>query len=127
MGDDSRESYRRDSILETLVITANRHDFELDLILTVDGKAVTGSLISATDYLEGLGSLFEQRTDEHSAKLSERFYEASKGAGDHGTAAFIHLENVYIEGEKAAVSALWRGRLDQVSGFVIGKPDRRTQ
>ncbi|MTH55386.1 gas vesicle protein GvpU [Bacillus mangrovi] len=125
--EDEREFSRRDSILETLVITANRHDFKLDLILTVDGKTVNGCLISASDYLKGLGELFEHREGEHSAKLSARFREAGKGARDHETASFIHLTNVTIDGETAAASAYWRGRLDRVSGFVIGKPVKRIQ
>ncbi|MDR0137813.1 gas vesicle accessory protein GvpU [Metabacillus idriensis] len=115
-----RHENRQDPVLETLVITANHHDIKVNLLLTVDGVLVSGAIISAKEYLMECGKRFEKNEDDEAKLLSEKFYEASKGAGDHKAAAYIHLKNVQIKGNQVPSSSYWRCRIDDVSGFVIG-------
>lgn len=115
-----RHENHQDPVLETLVITANHHDIKVNLLLTVDGVLVSGTMISAKEYLMECGKRFEKIEDDEAKLLSQKFYEASKGAGDHKSAAYVHLKNVQIKGNQVPSSSYWRCRIDEVSGFVIG-------
>ncbi|MDX8292134.1 gas vesicle accessory protein GvpU [Metabacillus indicus] len=117
---DVRHESCQDPVLETLVITANHHDIEVNLLLTVDGFLVSGAIISAKEYLLKCGKQFEKNVDDKAKILSEKFYEASKRAEDHKAATYIHLKNVQIKGKQVSASSYWRCRIEDVRGFVIG-------
>ncbi|MGG4491223.1 GvpL/GvpF family gas vesicle protein [Metabacillus idriensis] len=72
------------------------------------------------EYLMECGKRFENNEDDEAKLLSEKFYEASKGAGDHKAAVYIHLKNVQIKGSQVPSSSYLRCRIEDVSGFVIG-------
>ncbi|MFY4776283.1 gas vesicle accessory protein GvpU [Metabacillus sp. RGM 3146] len=114
-----------DPILEAYIVAANHDDFTLDITLSVNGLLVSGTLISAWEYFDKLSALFEKGTSI-SRDLSERFKKASELGRNSNSTAFIHLKDtrIFCGDENPTPSGsvfLWRGKLDQVDGFFIGK------
>ncbi|SIS42679.1 gas vesicle accessory protein GvpU [Salimicrobium flavidum] len=115
-----------DDILETYVKTANHHDFSIDLTLQMKGALVTGTLTSAYDYLSSTSHLFENG-DDVSQEISEKFEEAAEGTKnqEHDHYSFIHLKDAKIYVADSATpeegGVYWRGRLDQVDAYFLGK------
>ncbi len=119
----------KDSILEFFAQAANKHDFSLDITLNINGAVVSGTTISAKEYFESLSENFEDG-NEIAQKLSEQLQEAGQsienGNGGTDSVNFLHLKNakVYCGDSKPTPSKgkiLWRGSLDQVNGFFLGK------
>lgn len=117
----------KDSILEYFVQASNTQDFSLDISLNINGSVVSGTLISAKDYFETLSQKLEDGS-EISQKLSEQLGAASETAESNpdGEANFIHMKNtrVYCGDNKPTPSKgqiLWRGKLDEIDGFFLGK------
>ncbi|MUV37882.1 hypothetical protein JNUCC1_01688 [Lentibacillus sp. JNUCC-1] len=117
----------KDNILEFFVYAANKHGFELDITLVVNGAIVTGTIIPAYDYLDQLSESFEGGNDV-SQKLSEQLAEAGKQteSGGNEDVNFIHLKNtrIYCGDSKPTPSKgkiLWRGKLAEVDSFFLGK------
>lgn len=116
----------KDSILEYFVEAANKHDFSLDITLNMKGSMVTGTTISAKEYFETLSDKFEDGKDI-AQQLSEQLAKAGEAAGDNGDGVnFIHLKNtrIYCGDSQPTPSKgkmLWRGKLDEIDGFFLGK------
>lgn len=117
----------KDSILEFFVEASNKHDFSLDITLNMNGSIVTGTTISAKEYFETLSEKFEDGKDI-AQQLSEQLASAGESAGeDTGNGAnFIHLKNtrIYCGNSQPTPSKgkiLWRGKLDEIDGFFLGK------
>ncbi|MDY0394600.1 gas vesicle accessory protein GvpU [Virgibacillus halophilus] len=117
----------KDNILEFFVTAANKHGFELDISLLVNGTIVSGTIIPAYDYFDSLSESFEGGNDI-SQKLSEQLSEAGKSAesGNSEEVHFIHLKNtrIYCGDSKPTPSKgkiLWRGKLSEVDSFFLGK------
>jgi hypothetical protein len=124
-------SQSQDNILEFFVKAANKHGFSLDITLNVNGAVVSGTTISAHEYFESLGKSFEDGNDI-SEEVAERLIQASESAEEDSNSesneaiSFIHLKNakIYCGDSKSTPSKgkiLWRGKLDQVNGFFLGK------
>ncbi|NAO99110.1 gas vesicle protein GvpU [Halomonas sp. MG34] len=122
------ESLMKDNILSYFVVASNKHDFNLDISLLVNGALVSGTLISAQDYFQTLSKSFEDGNDisktvgEQLAKTSESL--ASQDNPDQPE--YIHLKNsqLYFGGNKPTPSKgdiLWRGKLSEVDSFFLGK------
>lgn len=117
----------KDGLLELLVQAANQHDFSLDITLNVNGAVITGTLISAKEYFTELSGMFEDG-DEVAQALSEQLEQAGQAAesDDRSEASFIHMKEtkVYCGDSKPTPSKgdiLWRGKLNEVDGFFLGK------
>ncbi len=116
-----------DSILGFFVQATNKHDFNLEITLNVNGALVSGTTISAQEYFEELSEAFEDG-NEVSKKISEQLVQASEGAetSTNESASFIHLKNtkVYCGDSKSTPSKgniIWRGKLSEIDGFFLGK------
>src|SRR5690625_2955436 len=117
----------KDNILEYFVAAANKHDFELDISLLVKGAIVTGTLTSASHYFDELSKSFEDGSDV-SKQLGKMLAESGEAAesGDNKEVHYIHLKNtkVYNGDNKPTTSKgniLWRGKLQEVDSFFLGK------
>ncbi|RDY71563.1 gas vesicle protein GvpU [Halobacillus trueperi] len=116
-----------DNILRNFVKAANQGDFSLDLTLNVNGALVTGTTVSAKKYMQSLSRTFENG-NEISQELSEKLSRASEVNYAHEEISYIHLEEaqVYNGDSKPTPSEgsfYWRGKLDEVDGFFLGKID----
>ncbi|QGH37111.1 gas vesicle protein GvpU [Gracilibacillus salitolerans] len=116
-----------DSILGFFVQATNKHDFNLEITLNVNGALVSGTTISAQEYFEELSEAFEDG-NEVSKKISEQLVQASEGAetSTNESVSFIHLKNtkVYCGDSKSTPSKgniIWRGKLSEIDGFFLGK------
>ncbi|WP_139377058.1 gas vesicle accessory protein GvpU [Halobacillus hunanensis] len=117
----------KDNILEFFVKASNKHGFELDISLLVNGAIVSGTMVSAKEYFENLSESFEDGSDL-SQELSNQLAQAGESAesNNDGEAHFIHLKNtrVYCGDSKPTPSKgkiLWRGKLSEVDSFFLGK------
>lgn len=114
-----------DDVLSTFVKAANHHDFALDITLNVNGALVSGTTVSARKYLESLAARFEEG-NELSQAIGGKLSEASRSTDGNGSVAFIHLKNAQVyngdsQPTPSDVQFLWRGKLEQVDGFFLGK------
>ena len=116
---------------------------EVPVMLNVGGKIVCGDMISERRYFEetadrmtsdmpGLQDVFagipdmldeastDQLEDEDSPDMAE---EMRKEVAQ----SFVHLRDSYLLSEAGGVihmhGGLWRGKLEAVSGFWLGRPD----
>ncbi|MFA1818885.1 gas vesicle accessory protein GvpU [Virgibacillus oceani] len=117
----------KDNILEYFVAAANKHDFELDISLLVKGAIVTGTLTSASHYFEKLSNSFMDGSDV-SKQLGEMLSETGEAAdsGENKEVHYIHLKDtkIYNGDNKPTPSKgeiLWRGKLQEVDSFFLGK------
>ncbi|MGG3572938.1 gas vesicle accessory protein GvpU [Bacillus gobiensis] len=118
----------KDSTLEFFVKASNKHEFSLDITLNVNGSVVTGTIISAHEYFEMVSETFEDG-NEIAQKISEGLAKASesaKNSSQESDIGFIHLKNTRIyngdgKGTPSKGDILWRGKLDQVDGFFLGR------
>jgi len=117
----------KDNILEVFTTAVNKYDFSLDITLNVKGAVITGTMISAKEYFESLSEVFEEGNDiaqTLSGQLSQAG-EAAENSND-SEANFIHMQNtkVYCGDTKPTPSqgeVLWRGKMNEVDGFFLGK------
>ncbi|WP_164214954.1 gas vesicle accessory protein GvpU [Virgibacillus sp. YIM 98842] len=117
----------KDNILAYFAAAANKHDFELDISLLMKGAVVTGTLTSASYYFEELSKSFKDGSDV-SRQLAEMLSETGKAAesGENTEVQYIHLKNtkIYNGDNKPTPSKgkiLWRGKLQEVDSFFLGK------
>ncbi|MFC0274774.1 gas vesicle accessory protein GvpU [Metabacillus herbersteinensis] len=117
----------KDSVLEFFVHATNKHSFSLDITLNVKGAVISGTMVSAKEYFETLSETFEDGS-EIAQKLSEQLSQASEAVDSSvGTEVhFLHLKNtkVYCGDSKSTPSRgqiLWRGKLNEIDGFFLGK------
>ncbi|KMJ56159.1 gas vesicle protein GvpU [Bacillus sp. LL01] len=120
-------SARKDSILQFFVQAANKHSFSLDITLNVKGSLISGTLVSAKEYLDELNESFEGG-NEVAQKVSNELSKASEEAesGSPPEVSFIHMKHtkVFIGDSKSTPSTgkiIWRGKLSEVDGFFLGK------
>jgi hypothetical protein len=121
-----------DEFLVALAGTADAaEEFELTLTLWVGGAIVSGTLVGASVYLEGISVLLEDLDSERVLtssfrRLSEHLQEARMDVPDGDVPAFIHLRGAHsLSPSGAAIptgpGVWWRGRLDAVDGWCIGE------
>jgi hypothetical protein len=118
----------RDSTLEFFVTAANKHDFSLDITLNVNGAMISGTTISAKEYFESLSDTFEDG-NEVAQKISEvlaKAGDAAKKELQDTEVHYIHLKNTQVyngesKGTPSKGKIFWRGKLDHVDGFFLGK------
>lgn len=115
----------KDNVLASFVKAANNYDFELDISLLVNGSIVTGTLVSAQEYFQGISESFSDG-NEVAQELANQFEQASESADSSGEAQYVHMKEtkVYCGGNKPTPTKgeiLWRGKLSEVDSFFLGK------
>ncbi|SFJ46438.1 hypothetical protein SAMN04487936_102273 [Halobacillus dabanensis] len=116
-----------DNILRNFVKAANKGDFSLDITLNLHGALITGTTVSAQKYLQSLSGTFEGG-DEIAQELSRKLSQASEANFSQEEVQYIHLENAQVYNGDAQPTPsegtfYWRGKLDEVDGFFLGKID----
>jgi hypothetical protein len=128
------ETREADWLLRMFVNNANAvgGDF-LSITLNVGGLIVSGTLVGASDYYKGISRIFstEERPKEGTwaallLKQAETAKFDPKTDGVITPANFIHLRDarLHTNGQRGLPSnegVWWRGRLDSVDGFWIGR------
>jgi hypothetical protein len=124
-----------DWFLQHLVDTVNRTDLELPITVQVAGLFVSGLLVSGKRYFEGFGDDVAAGLggDAESAELLRsafagfgKIYDDENSVAAIDSPRFIHLRNARFFGTTNSPpvpnnkGVLWRGRLSQVGGFILG-------
>lgn len=129
-------SQNKDWFLENLVETVNNSSIEIGITLQMDGFLVSGHIVNGRKYFDGFSQEFISETSvtfgnkEALNNINEAFekyaslYDAKAEAGEAG-ASFIHLENARFFNTNGAPipnnrGMWWRGRISEVSGFILG-------
>jgi hypothetical protein len=129
-----------DPWLATFVRIANRGGGEVQVTLNVGGTLVSGKLVGAKEYFQGVINEFQKATEGLSPQSVAYWRDIGKQIAELPAApkeeegkeelvnlpAFIHLMNArfFYPNAKpipANRGVWWRGRLDAVDGFAFGE------
>lgn len=123
-----------DWFLQSLVDMANRSGLEVGITLQVSGLLVSGMLVSGKQYFEGFASEFSSAfTDQEAARAvresfsrhGEKYKLQGEGSAHPAAPVYVHLKQARFfntSGEPIPRNrgVFWRGRLSEVSGFILG-------
>jgi hypothetical protein len=126
-----------DWFLQSLVNMANNDELEMGLTLQVGGFLVSGILVGGRKYFEGFAKDFASGFDEESAPEVEASVsgygdlytsdrEKADRPGSWRALQYVHLKDArffHPSGKPIPVQGgvWWRGRLNQVAGFIPGE------
>ncbi len=128
-----------DGFLQSLYALTNSADFECGVTLQVNGKNISGVMISGSKYFkltdELLSSVWSSNVKEKIEDALEEnaeFYSSSNENSHTQGEQYIHMRNTHIfEGDTMIPSnddgALWRGKMSSISGFFLGKLEEQTE
>jgi hypothetical protein len=123
-----------DGLLQALVAFANQWGITSTITLNLGGSMVSGELISVNSYIDEFAAQYRDGFTD--PELGKTFFELVSsfkpetpnpaGTLPEQRPRYIHMRNVrtYAPGRPqfAVNSTLWRGRISEVSGFVLGVP-----
>ncbi|APH05711.1 gas vesicle accessory protein GvpU [Bacillus weihaiensis] len=131
---EQKEMSTDDAIILMLLDLVEKDGIELELTLTIKGATVSGTLISATDYYEGVTDAAKQNQDKTMAKIIAKKFndlkeeyakQKSEEAEEESTPlTFIHLKDAFISGQQPPTSSTqagqwWRGRIAAIDSFTV--------
>jgi len=126
----------KDWFLENLVNTVNSSDIEIGITLQMDGFLVSGHIVNGRKYFDGFSGEFISETSvafgnrealENIRQAFDKYaslYDSEESSDDNG-ASFIHLQDARFFNTNGAPipnnrGMWWRGRISEVSGFILG-------
>lgn len=131
---------QQDILLELLISRVERSSMRFSVILSVGGTIVEGDVVSEREYFEEVASLIKSvnpDTQETFASVPDLMDHVAMRGLDEGrdpeitrefrenvSNSYVHLKNsvLWVEGEQRNMSgSLWRGKLDAVDGFWLGR------
>ena len=139
-----RTPYGGDPDLVRLVQMANAFGIEHQMVLTLPGQVLTGTLVSGQVYFNGLAASVQGNDGEDTMRgaLAAGFRQRGEDFADWGAAgtlgaldpagpdddqlaalpavAYLHLRDVAVAGVAGGRLPLWRGRLTDVVGWTVG-------
>jgi hypothetical protein len=111
-----------------LVSLADEIGLSCDITLYVGGTIVSGRLISHSVYFDKFDATFFENASQLQGNAGmfktcgDKYLDAAK---QFSHTAYIHLENIAYhgasQGRLSVNGALWRGRLDVVDAFAMGR------
>lgn len=126
---------QQDWLLQTLVDIVNATQVRIGITLQTGGMLVSGMLVSGKDFFEGFAANFASgfpSHDEGVENIKQRFVDFGDiYAPQEGETPmeypphFVHLANARFFGAAdnpipGRPGVWWRGRLSEVSGFLLG-------
>jgi hypothetical protein len=140
--DQSRNTISRsvDSFLQSLISIVNDESASIPITLSVGGLIISGDMIGGRTYFNEFARQFKDGFKDISSETASTIEKAFKSLGDvydpiqkesQGSAPIpkpylVHLRDaqIYLAGAGQSSSekgVLWRGRLDAVDGFSLGR------
>lgn len=109
-----------DPILQEVVRIVEQTNGGISITLTVQGRVITGKLISAGEYIDGVHAQLPSGS-EIGKQLGD-YLASAKVRAEAAAAPFVHLQDArfFTEERLAEPGVYWRGKLSDVSGFYIG-------
>lgn len=132
MAKEQTQMSTNDAIMLMFLDLVEEDGIEVDVTLSVNGTIVSGTLIGATAYYEGVTEASKSLEDSTMSKIiSKKFHdlkeeyakqkqEEDKESKDkENSFTFIHLKNAkYINAnDKGSNGTWWRGKIASVDGF----------
>jgi len=118
---DEKQKIECDWLLQRLVQNNNTQEYSTQITLYVGGKLISGEMISYRQYFEKA----QGETIEPGPGKNSEYHPA--------TPHYIHLENAIFHGivnsgifPGEGSGVLWRGRLSEVQGFILGSIEQKT-
>jgi hypothetical protein len=132
-----------DPDLVGLVQLADAYGLEYDLVLTLAGQVVQGTLVSARSFSSEIADAVQGEDPDGTLRssMATRFRRRAERLEEFGAASklgdldpdgpegddlpvlpdveFVHLRDASVSGVTGRLS-LWRGRLDAVTGWTLG-------
>jgi hypothetical protein len=132
--EDATVDPTKDWFLQILVNLSNTAGLGIGITLQVGGLLVSGTLSGGKEYFEAfssdLASAFTQdgtgeSIKETFARCGEVYESSEEGKGMQDRPSYIHLRDArfFFPGSKPIPTdkgIWWRGRISEVSGFVLG-------
>jgi hypothetical protein len=129
-----------DCFLQSLISIVNDESASIPITLSVGGLLISGDMIGGKDYFNEFARQFKDGFRDISSETAATIEKAFKRLGDvydsiqkesQGSAPIskphlVHLRDaqIYLSGASPAPSekvVLWRGRLEAVDGFSLGR------
>ena len=127
-----------DWFLQSLVMMANGPNVIIGVTLLVKGALVSGQIVGGAEYFKKLGKQFgiavgmpEEEGAALFKSIIDKIYtkpepEDEAEGDDDPSPGFIHLKNARVFQGTALVptgqaDVLWRGKLAEVDGFILGE------
>ncbi|PKR79148.1 gas vesicle protein GvpU [Halalkalibacillus sediminis] len=118
---------KNDALLEQIINQVHSGELSVDVSLNVNGTLVTGTIISASEYLDTVAGYFSGKSDAEK-KMKEKLSQGKEQLDNQRETEinFIHLKDANFFDEKGNAlpsegGVLWRGKLTQVDGYFLGK------
>lgn len=116
-----------DPFLQVLNETVHASEISFGITLTVNGRVITGDLVSAKTFFKGFADSFaEAWPGGPSEGIREGFLAWGEAPKDASVCVdFVHLRNArYVSGREMVptdeTGMLWRGRIESIDGFSLG-------
>ena len=119
----------QDWFLQSLINIVNTEEMSFGITLNVGGLLVSGTLIGGQHYFEGFGSDFSGG-DESAENLKKAFAKYSniytqEKEDKQKSPRYIHLQDAQFFNTSgnpipSNKGVWWRGRVSEVSGFMLG-------
>jgi hypothetical protein len=111
-------------LLRALITDVNKNKLSTPILINLYGVIISGDLISGKEYFDLLKKNGTDLSDL--ASVYSSIYDGKTVETENPQ--FIHLKNVTFHntGFPNIVNkeqALWRGRIDSVDGYILGKID----
>ncbi len=143
MTESDERTQVHDPDLVGLVQLADAYGLEYDLVLTLAGQVVQGTLVSARTFSSEMADVVQGEDPDGTLRssMATRFRHRAERLEDFGAASklgeldpdgpegddlptlpdveFVHLRDAAVSGVPGRL-ALWRGRLDAVTGWTLG-------
>ncbi|OOE37463.1 hypothetical protein BZG04_03360 [Salinivibrio kushneri] len=124
------ETCNKDWFLQEMINLANV-GAELDITINVGGVLASGTLIGGQKYFEMLAESInfsnEGNPDNETVKkFFSGFGDMYQEAPPVDSIGYIHMKDIKFHALSGTPvpsnSTIWRGRLSQVNGFILGRP-----
>jgi hypothetical protein len=127
---------RGDWFFQLLIQLVNGADFTFGVTLTVNGVLLSGQLVGGKQYFEGIAEEFSSAfTDPQVAEnirggisAHGKIYVNNDGSykQESPPPTFVHLKNARVFHNSGTPiptnrGVWWRGRIEEVSGFMLGE------
>lgn len=115
-----------DPFLKTLNQSVNQFELSFGVTFVVAGGVITGTMISAKSFIDSFSETFSSAWPGGQSESVRDGFAAWGEPGAEGIHdEFVHLKDArYVFGREftpsVADGALWRGKLESVSGFSLG-------
>jgi hypothetical protein len=143
MTESDERTQGHDPDLVGLVQLADAYGLEYDLVLTLSGQVVQGTLVSARSFSSEIADAVQGEDPEGTLRssMATRFRQRAERLQEFGAASklgdldpdgpdgddlpvlpdveFVHLRDASVSGVTGQLK-LWRGRLDAVTGWTLG-------